>query len=59
VLTDPRNRASLAELEQHWGVDDLLDAHMALDLRDELEREANERARQQRARERNKKRGTP
>lgn len=36
VLTHERNRATLAEVERDWSLDDLLDAHLALDVHDEL-----------------------
>jgi hypothetical protein len=31
---------SLHEVEAHWSIDDLLDAHMAIDVWDELERKS-------------------
>lgn len=40
--------ATLSEIEHDWALTDLLDAHDALDLRDALEREAAERAREAR-----------
>jgi len=42
VLTHERNRASLAELEREWSLVDLIDAHLALDLHDELAHRVNE-----------------
>lgn len=35
---------SLNELEQHWSLIDLLEAHMALDVRDELMARSHEKA---------------
>jgi hypothetical protein len=40
VLSDPRVVVTLHELDTHWSLADLADAHAALDLRDELERKA-------------------
>jgi hypothetical protein len=37
-LTHERNRASLAELEEKWSIDDLFDANVALEVVTELER---------------------
>jgi hypothetical protein len=53
ILTDRRNRATLREIETHWSLEDLLDAHMAIDLREELEHEARERAKEMRERRKN------
>ena len=41
MLTDPRVGVSLRELDEHWSVDDLLLAHDALDVRDDIEALAN------------------
>jgi len=41
LLTDPRIHASKREIETDWTLDDVLDAHEALDVRDEAERRAN------------------
>jgi hypothetical protein len=38
---------SLEELERHWSLTDLLEAHMALDLRDDVESKAVEAAERQ------------
>jgi hypothetical protein len=35
---------TLHEIESHWSIDDVQDAHIALDLRDSLERKANKQA---------------
>lgn len=40
VLTSQRLHVGLRELEKHWSVDDLLDAHVALDLWEDLEEKA-------------------
>jgi hypothetical protein len=40
VLTHERNRATLQEVETHWSLEDLVDAHLALDVQDELVRRA-------------------
>lgn len=42
VLTHERNRASLAEVEREWSLVDLIDAHLALDVHDELAHLVNE-----------------
>jgi uncharacterized protein YbdZ (MbtH family) len=45
VVTHERSPASgLHEVEQHWSLTDLLNAHLALDVHDELQRLARERA---------------
>jgi hypothetical protein len=44
ILTHERNRASLEEIEKHWSLVDIVDAHLALDLHDELQRLAYERS---------------
>jgi hypothetical protein len=36
--------ATLQEIETHWSIDDVQDAHIALDLRDSLERKAHKQA---------------
>lgn len=36
--------SGLREIEEHWSLDDLVDAHMALDVEDELEAEAARKA---------------
>jgi len=41
LLTDARIAASKREIETNWTLDDVLDAHAALDVRDEAERRAN------------------
>jgi hypothetical protein len=38
--------ATLSEIERDWSLMDLLDAHDALDVREELAREAEKRARE-------------
>ena len=38
---------SLREVEEWWSIDDLLSAHIALDVVDELEREAAEKMRRE------------
>jgi hypothetical protein len=45
VLTHERNRASLHEIQTLWSLEDLVDAHLALDVHDELQRLAYERSR--------------
>ncbi len=48
VLTHERIRVTLQELDQHWGLDDLIEAHLALDVHDELaEKTAEEHRRKQ------------
>lgn len=42
VLTHERNRSTLAEIETHWSLSDLLDAHLALDVHDELDHRVHE-----------------
>jgi len=46
LLTHERGRATLHEIETHWSLDDLMDAHVALDVVDAL---AAEMARKQKA----------
>jgi len=36
VATHERNRASLCEIQERWSMTDLIDAHLALDVHDEL-----------------------
>jgi hypothetical protein len=45
VLTHERNRSTLQEIETHWSLEDLVDAHLALDVQDELVRRANRESR--------------
>lgn len=33
--------ATLREIEEHWGMDDLLDAHEYLDIKEDLEAQAD------------------
>jgi len=48
VLTHDRAPVkSLQELEQWWSLDDLLSANIALDVWDEMERQATEKARRE------------
>jgi hypothetical protein len=48
VLTHERNRASLREIEEWWSLTDLAEAHLALDVHDELaEKVAAEHRRKQ------------
>jgi len=47
VLTHERNRASLAEVENEWSLDDLLTAHLAFDVHDELQYQINKKLREQ------------
>lgn len=44
VLTHTRAPASLIEVEERWSIEDLLEANIALDVWDELERRAAEEA---------------
>jgi hypothetical protein len=45
VLTHERSPVSgLREIEEHWSLEDLVDAHLALDVHDELQRLAYERS---------------
>lgn len=44
LLTHERNRASLSEVEEKWCLVDLLDAHVALSVHDDLETLRNQRA---------------
>lgn len=44
VLTHERNRASLAELEEKWSIDDLFDANLALEVATELENKMHQEA---------------
>lgn len=45
VLTHERSPASgLHEVEEHWSLSDLVNAHLALDVHDELQRLAYERS---------------
>lgn len=37
LLTDPRIKATKREIEEDWTLEDLLDAHTALDIRDQVE----------------------
>jgi len=37
VLTHERGRATLQEIETYWSLDDLISAHLALDVVDALE----------------------
>jgi hypothetical protein len=37
-------RVSLHELETHWSIDDLLSAHIAIDIHEELEAKAHREA---------------
>ena len=39
MLTHERGRATLHEIETHWSLDDLISAHLALDVVDALETE--------------------
>jgi hypothetical protein len=47
VLTHERNRATLSEVHGSWSCEDLVDAHLALDVHDELGRRAHLKALQQ------------
>ena len=47
VLTHERGRATLEELETHWSLEDLAEAHLALDVVDELARKVAEEQRRQ------------
>ncbi len=47
VLTHERNRATLAEVESAWSIDDLLTAHLAFDVHDELQFQINKKLREQ------------
>jgi hypothetical protein len=47
VLTHERGRATLFEIETHWSLDDLAEAHLALDVIDELERKIADEQRRQ------------
>lgn len=42
MLTHERNMATLSEIEEKWSIMDLLDANVALDLVDELQRKSSE-----------------
>lgn len=50
ILTHKRNRATLHEIETHWSLDDLLDAHLALQVHDTAEILAANRSQEMRAR---------
>jgi hypothetical protein len=43
VATHERSRASLIEIQTEWSLADLVDAHMALDVHDELQRRLSQR----------------
>jgi hypothetical protein len=43
VATHERNRASLVEIQELWSLTDLINAHLALDVHDELQRRMHER----------------
>ena len=43
VATHERTRASLIEIQTQWSLGDLIDAHLALDVHDELQRRLHER----------------
>jgi hypothetical protein len=43
VATHERTRASLIEIQELWSLSDLIDAHLALDVHDELQRRMHER----------------
>lgn len=43
VLTHERNRATLREIEQDWSIDDLLDAHLAIQVHEQAERQLVQR----------------
>lgn len=45
VLTHERGRATLAEVEDRWCLMDLLDAHLALSVHDDLAEAQADRAR--------------
>jgi hypothetical protein len=38
VLTHDRSNATLREVEEHWSLVDLVNANLALDVHDELQR---------------------
>lgn len=42
---DPRLHASKDEIEERWTLDDALDAHISLDLMDDLDAAASEASR--------------
>lgn len=42
-----RKIATLQEIETHWDINDLLDAHEALDVQDEMEAFASDQAAKQ------------
>lgn len=44
VLTHERNRSTLQEIQTFWSLSDLVDAHLALDVHDELQRLIYERS---------------
>ena len=48
VVSSPRINASLVEVETLWSYDDLLAAHDALDLWEEMEHEASQASRPRR-----------
>ena len=50
LITDERLSVGLAELAEDWSLEDMLQAHQALDLRDELEAKAHEQAEKGRSR---------
>jgi hypothetical protein len=47
VATHERNRASLHEINTRWTMSNLIDAHLALDVHDELADRAVQEARRQ------------
>lgn len=44
VLTHERSNATLQEIEEHWSLGDLVDANLALDVHDDLQRLIYERS---------------
>jgi ABC-type uncharacterized transport system substrate-binding protein len=47
VLVHKASRATLHEIETHWSLDDLVSAHLALDVVDELDRKVAEEQKRQ------------
>lgn len=46
VATHERNRASYDEISESWSLSDLIDAHLALGVFDQLQEESAEKQRQ-------------
>jgi hypothetical protein len=47
ILLHERNRATRSEIEEHWSLEDMAKARLALDLTDELNARARRKAEQQ------------